>query len=215
MIKYELRNILVILNYDVHVIDSLMTKLMIPTTLVAVAITFGFVIIMLPLPEAIAPPPPLPPYASVVAGSSSVTVGSEETTFKLTAGGVIPEEADAYILDRGSLAYAWIDTTGNAVAVLIHPGFTDSEEEPWHAHASYSVALFSPFRICLASVVELGDYELEIEDDVITLEVNNFSINRNPPITYTFLTGSNNVVFDSASCPLSFTLGLKIISPAV
>jgi len=158
-----------------------------------------------------ASPPPLPPYTSIV--SSSVTRGSEETTFKITTGGVIPEEADAYILDRSSLAFAWIDSGGNAVAVLIHPGFTDSEEEPWHAHASYS--LFAPSgALCLASVVELGDYELEIEDNVIELEVNNFSINRNPPVTYTLFATTNNVAFDPSRCPLSFTLGLEILSPA-
>jgi len=161
-----------------------------------------------------ASPPPLPPYASVVAGSESVTVGSEKTTFKLTAGGVIPEEADAYILDRGSLAFVWVDATTNAVAVAIHPGNTDSEEEPWHAHASNTTILFSPFRICIESLVELGDYELEIEDDVIELEVNNFSINPNPPVTYTLFATSNNVVFDTTLCPLSSTLGLRIISPA-
>jgi len=107
--------------------------------LVATSLTAIFVVSMLfagSLTPAFAPPPP---YGTVTGGSVTSNPAGNVYTFTVTTSGKIPHVPDTYITTTaGLVAYGWLDGSGNAVVVAIHPGAVDSTQNPnnWHPHTA-------------------------------------------------------------------------------
>jgi len=110
--------------------------------LVATSLTAIFVVSMLfagSLTPAFAPPPP---YGTVTGGSVTSNPAGNVYTFTVTTDGKIPHVPDTYITTTGLVAYGWLDASGNAVVVAIHPGVDDSTQNPnnWHPHTATLVS---------------------------------------------------------------------------